>query len=274
VQTSRLRSSHRFMQTLPEQIELYRDKKWHRDEHLKIEKATQVEAMIEDLGFLLTLTDSRTSFPSVYIGVCGRRDVHTPKNVQKDYETSLAWTLKDEVCMRGKVFYSKLAKGRAMFVAPRLIKYFRAIYRDEYISSDAEKVLIILRKEWEMATSDLRDETKIADRKSLTKAIEELQRKMYVVPAEVLYKPKFTYIWTLTEARFPDEMSQIVDRETALREIAREFLKINGQTAKGELARFLGLTRKECGKANHQLVDEGFAHRIETGVYCLKKFIP
>jgi hypothetical protein len=121
-----------FMKPVPEEIELYRDRKWHREESLKIEKATQAEEMIADLGFLLTLTDSRTNFPSVYIGVCGRRDVHVPKNVQKDYETSLAWTLKDEVMMRGKVFYSKLCKGRSMFVAPRLIKYFHSIYRRSF----------------------------------------------------------------------------------------------------------------------------------------------
>jgi hypothetical protein len=127
-----------------------------------------------------------------------------------------------------------------------------------------------LQVEFESATSDLREETKIADRKSLTKAIEELQRKMYVIPSEVLYKPKFTYIWTLAEARFPEEMSAKIDRETALREIAREFLKINGQTMLGDLARFTGLKRKECGKANHQLVDEGFALRLETGIYKLK----
>lgn len=261
------------MKLLPEEIELYRDKKWRREESLLIEKAVQVEEMIEDLGFLLTLTDSRTNFPSVYIGVCGRRDVHVPKNVQKDYETSLAWTLKDEVMMRGKVFYGKLCKARSMFVAPRLIKYFHAIYGEDNLSPDAQKVLKVLRTEWEMATSDLREETKIAERNSLTKAIEELQRKMYVVPSEVLYKPKFTYIWTLAEARFPEEMSEKVDRESALREIAREFLKINGQTMPGDLARFTGLKRKECGKANHQLVDVGFAERLETGVYCLKELI-
>ena len=49
-------------------------------------KARKVEAMVEDLGFCLTLTDSRTDLPSVYIAVCGRRDAHAPRNVQKDYE--------------------------------------------------------------------------------------------------------------------------------------------------------------------------------------------
>ncbi len=83
-----------------EEIENFRDKKWRREETLKIETALQVEQMVEDLGFCLALTDSRTNLPSVYIAVCGRRDAYSPKNVQKDYEMSLAWTLKDEVMMR------------------------------------------------------------------------------------------------------------------------------------------------------------------------------
>src|SRR5688572_13910796 len=106
---------------LPEEIEIYRDRKWRREEALKIEQALDVERMIEDLGFCLTLTDSRTNLPSVYLAVCGRRDAHTPRNVQKDYECSLAWTLKDEVMRRGRFFYGKLCKNRSMFLAPRLV---------------------------------------------------------------------------------------------------------------------------------------------------------
>ncbi len=145
-----------------EEIENFRDKKWRREEILKIETAPEVEAMVEDLGFCLALTDARTNLPSVYIAVCGRRDAYSPKNVQKDYEMSLAWTLKDEVMMRGRVYYSKLCKGRAMFVAPRLIPYFNAIWgvpknREKQILSDsANKILEVLRKEWEMGTADLR----------------------------------------------------------------------------------------------------------------------
>ncbi|NJM53237.1 MAG: hypothetical protein HC846_07490 [Blastocatellia bacterium] len=68
-----------------------------------MEKAPQVEAMIEELGFCLTLTDSRTPLPSVYLAVCGRRDAHTPKMFRKTTKQVLAWTLKDEVMQRGKM---------------------------------------------------------------------------------------------------------------------------------------------------------------------------
>ncbi|CAN5755376.1 hypothetical protein BH20ACI4_BH20ACI4_05660 [soil metagenome] len=262
---------------LPEEIENYRDKKWRREETLKIETALQVEALVEDLGFCLALTDARTNLPSVYIAVCGRRDAHSPKNVQKDYEMSLAWTLKDEVMMRSKVYYSKLCKGRAMFVAPRLIPYFNAIWgvpktrEKTALSGSANKILKVLRKEWEMGTSDLRQEAETSTRPHLNKALDKLQRTMKVTPSEVLYQPRFTYIWTLAEARFPKELAKKVSREEAIKKLAENFLNICGTTALGEFARAFGLTRKEAGKANHQLVAEGFAERLATGVYRIKK---
>jgi hypothetical protein len=260
---------------LSERIEQYRDKMWRREETIRLRTATDVEAMVRDLGCCLTLTDSRTNFPSVYIGVCGRRDVISPKNVQKNEETSLAWVLKDEVLQRGNVYYSKLSKGRATFVSKEMIPYFHAIYgipkskESRELSSEARNVLRVLRRDWEAATSDLREDTGIAERKQLTKAIEDLQRAMKVVPYEVVYKPKFTYLWTLAEARFPEQMARKVSRKKALVEVGRSYLKSYGMTMKGDFSRALGFKRDEAGKAFHELVDEGFAKRIETGVYVL-----
>lgn len=265
------------MNQLPEEIENFRDAKWRREETLKIETAAQAEAFVEDLGFCLALTDARTNLPSVYIAVCGRRDAHSPKNVQKDLEMSLAWTLKDEAMLRGKIYYSKLCKGRAMFVAPRLIPYFNALWgvaksqEKSALSEDANKVLKVLRKEWEMGTSDLRAATKIETRQKLTKALDELQRAMKVVPQECLYHPTFTYIWTLAEARFPKEFAVKVSREDALKELARAFLRMSEMTTRGEFARALGIKRIEAGRANHALVKENFAERLSVGVYKVKR---
>ncbi len=120
-----------------------------------------------------------------------------------------------------------------------------------------------------MASADLRAEAKIENRARFNKALDELQRAMKVVPQEVLYQPKFTYIWTLAEARFPKELAKKVSREEAVKEIARAFLQMCGTTSRGELAKSLGLSRVEAGKANHQLVNEGFAERLTVGVYKL-----
>ena len=120
-----------------------------------------------------------------------------------------------------------------------------------------------------MATSDLRSECGFKEKKDLTRSIDELQKRMKVVPQEVVYVPKFTYIWTLAEARFPAEMEIKMNRDDAIYELARSYLIAFGMTLKGELAGKFGLNRTEAGKANHRLVDEGFAKRIDTGVYRL-----
>ncbi|MBA3770866.1 MAG: hypothetical protein H0X08_10295, partial [Blastocatellia bacterium] len=86
---------------------------------------------------------------------------------------------------------------------------------------------------------------------------------------EVVYSPKFTYIWTLAEARFPKELAKKVSRDEAVRELARAYLQMCGMTLLGDLSRTFGFQRRESGRANHQLVDEGFAERLATGVYKL-----
>jgi hypothetical protein len=260
--------------SLPEQIELHRDRMWRREEELRVEGALDAERFIEDVGFANTLTDTRRAGPSLYIAVCGRRDVSLPRNVQKDEETRLTWYLKDEIMRRGRVYYAKLAGGRSMFVAPRLISSFAAVWmpqkKDEprTLSKAAQRVLKVLRREHELATADLRAESGVTERAAFTRALDELQRQLKVIPQDVIYQP-FSYIWGLAEDRFPAELRKRATRKTALREIARAYLTGAGMTLLGETARASGLNRVEAGLGNHQLVDEGYAVRVSRGVYVL-----
>src|SRR6185369_7182996 len=259
---------------LPEEIELHRDRMWRRDEELRVEGAPDAERFIEDVGFANTLTDTRRAGPSLYIAVCGRRDVSLPRNVQKDEETRLTWYLKDEVMRRGRVYYAKLAGGRSMFVAPRLISHFAAVWmprrkdESEVLSDAAQQILKVLRREHELATGDLRAESGVTERAAFTRALDELQRAMKVIPQDVIYQP-FSYIWTLAEDRFSGELRTRVARKRALREIARAYLAGAGMTVLGETARASCLSRVDAGLGNHQLVDEGFAVRVGRGVYAL-----
>ena len=92
---------------------------------------------------------------------------------------------------------------------------------------------------------------------------------MLVIPSEVYYEPKFTYIWTLGIGRFPDALRRRVSRATALKEIARCFLAGAGMTVRGELARVTGLSRQEAGLGNRALVAEGYATMLSPGEYRL-----
>jgi hypothetical protein len=260
---------------IPDEIEEYRDERWCREATRQVETAHDAERFIEDAGFAAGFTDSRRPGPSLYVAVCGRRDAVLPRNVQKDPETSLTWGLKDELIGRGKVYYAKLARGKTMFLAPRMIPYFHAVWgvrraeEPRKLGKHAQAILKVLRREWEMASSDLRQEAGVKDRTAFTKAMDELQAAMIVVPSAAVYVPKFTYIWELAVGRFPNALVRRVNRETAVREIARCFLAGAGMTMPGELARVTGLSRPEAGRGNRALVAEGFATMLERGVYRL-----
>jgi hypothetical protein len=239
----------------------------------RIETAYEAERFIERVGFAACMTDTRRPGPSLYVAVCGRRDAVMPRNVQKDPESSLTWTLKDELLARGKVYYAKLTRGKATFIAPRMVPHFQALFgvrrseEPKRLSKTARAVLHALRKEWEMATSDLRADSGVKDRVKFNRALDELQAAMLVVPGGAFYEPKFTYTWTLAIGRFPNEMRRRIKRDVALREIARSFLTGAGLTVPGELARVTGLSRRDAGLGNRALVAEGYATMLSPGMY-------
>ena len=176
---------------------------------------------------------------------------------------------------RGRCFYGKVLRGQATFISPRLISAFNSLLgctrsaENKVLSKDAQAILKVLRREWEMATRDLRQESGITERARFDKALTQLQRSLKVIPSEVLYEPTFTYIWSVPEARFPEEMKVSVKREQALRDVAEAYLVGAGMTLRGELARVTGLGSPQAGLGNWALVDEGIAERLGPGVYRL-----
>src|SRR5688500_7031774 len=135
---------------IPTEIEDFRDERWQREATRQVESAADAERFVERVGFAACLTDSRRPGPSLYVAVCGRRDAVMPRNVQKDEEASHTWRLKDDLVRRGKVYYAKLARGKTMFIAPRMVPYFHAIWgvrrADETrrLSKHAQAVLKVL----------------------------------------------------------------------------------------------------------------------------------
>ena len=120
-----------------------------------------------------------------------------------------------------------------------------------------------------MSTSDLREESGVKDRQAFTKGIDELQAAMIVVPSEVFYQPKFTYIWTLGVGRFPDALRparQSRNRPARNRPLLSDG---SGHDIPGEMARVTGLPRPEAGRGNRALVAEGYATMLAPGVYQL-----
>jgi hypothetical protein len=104
---------------LPEQIELHRDRRWRRDEDLRIESAVDAERFIEDVGFANTLTDARRAGPSLYIAVWGRRDVSLPRNVQRSAAPAVESGL--EIVLRRERFCKSVGLVFDGFYVERLV---------------------------------------------------------------------------------------------------------------------------------------------------------
>src|SRR6185295_10224172 len=171
----------------------------------------------------------------------------------------------------------KLARGRSTFVSRRLIPAFQSLWgiptskERQILTPNAQAILKVMRREWEMGTRDLQLASGIKGKVHFVHALDELQRTLKVIPGEAVYQPKFTYIWTLAEGRFPEELALEVSRDDALREVARTFLTTAGMTVRGELARVTGLSAPDAGLGNWALVDEGFAERLGPGIYRLRQ---
>jgi hypothetical protein len=148
-------------QPIPDEAESHRDTHWCREDSRRVESAGAAERFIDRVGLSACLTDARRPGPSLYVAVCGRRDAVLPRNVQTDPEASHAWLLKDDLIRRGHVWYARMARGKAMFVARRMVPSFHAVWgvrraeESTRLGADARAVLRALRREWEMSTADL-----------------------------------------------------------------------------------------------------------------------
>ncbi|MEJ7710503.1 MAG: hypothetical protein WKF84_11705 [Pyrinomonadaceae bacterium] len=258
---------------LPEEVELFRDRMWRREPELRVEDASDAEHLIESVGFCATLTDARRPGPSLYIAVCGRRDAHMPRNAEgSGGQSRLDYQGRSDAARR----FTAASFQRRVPLLSRcaLIPHINALWgmpRNQEatkLSADALKILKVLRREWEMGTSDLRAASGVHERPRFTRTMDELQLAMKVIPGEVLYAPKFTYIWTLPEGRFPEQMKQKVTRNQAVRELARAFHRCVHDAARRarQSQRTFSVV---AGLGNQALVKEGYVVRISSGLYRL-----
>ena len=111
---------------------------------------------------------------------------------------------------RGKVYYAKLARGKAMFLAPRDDSAFpRGLGRaprgrGAAPEPAARAILKVLRAEWEMAhRGPARRRPASRDRVVFTRAHRRTAGGDARRAERGAYAPKFTYIWTLAVGALP-----------------------------------------------------------------------
>src|SRR5271163_1621943 len=101
----------------------------HRDYHFRRTLARRVTndqnalVFIEESGFCSAFT-AGLGVPSLREAIEGRREPELPHHIQHDRAVMMTWRLKDELPLRGAVYYGKVISGRPAFVALELLPAF------------------------------------------------------------------------------------------------------------------------------------------------------
>ena len=117
-----------------------------------------------------------------------------------------------------------------------------------------------------MASSDLRADSGISDRTLFTLALDELQAAMIVVPTDVIYEPKFTYLGASLRNDFPGALAkdQPRDRSSGNRAMLPRQSRTDGSRRTRACDRSVP---SGCRSGNRALVKEGYAEMIAPGTY-------
>src|SRR2546426_4376419 len=197
----------------------------------RVRNADQLVAMVDELGFCFAFTESG----DVPVPACFD---HLSTNDQ-DRKWGWMWGWKDELAEAKRLYYGRLLARKPTFVAMRMLPVFYATFgragepddhlddiRAGRLSEVARRVVEFLAQRGETQTKRMRAELGISSqegRLQYAKAVEELQRLMYVARVRAVGEGRedYNYTYDLFVRRYPEtvraaERSTSADAMTAL----------------------------------------------------------
>src|SRR5438132_10575653 len=197
----------------------------------RVRNADQLVAMVDELGFCFAFTESG----DVPVPACFD---HLSTNDQ-DRKWGWMWGWKDELAAAKRLYYGRLLAKKPTFVAMRMLPVFYATFgragepddhlddiRAGRLSEVARRVVEFLAQRGETQTKRMRAELGISSqegRLQSAKAVEELQRLMYVARVRAVGEGRedYNYTYDLFVRRYPEtvraaELASSADAMSAL----------------------------------------------------------
>src|SRR2546427_3428807 len=180
----------------------------------RVRNADQLVAMVDELGFCFAFTESG----DVPVPACFD---HLSTNDQ-DRKWGWMWGWKDELAEAKRLYYGRLLAKKPTFVAMRMLPVFYATFgragepddhlddiRAGRLSEVARRVVEFLAQRGETQTKRMRAELGISSqegRLQYAKAVEELQRLMYVARVRAVGEGRedYNYTYDLFVRRYPE----------------------------------------------------------------------
>src|SRR5256712_7813202 len=180
----------------------------------RVRNADQLVAMVDELGFCFAFTESG----DVPVPACFD---HLSTNDQ-DRKWGWMWGWKDELAEAKRLYYGRLLAKKPTFVAMRMLPVFYATFgrageaddhlddiRAGRLSEIARRIIDFLAQNGETQTKRMRSALGISSQEGklqYAKAIEELQRLMYVARVRAVGEGRedYNYTYDLFVRRYPE----------------------------------------------------------------------
>ena len=215
----------------------------------RVRNADQLVAMVDELGFCFAFTESG----DVPVPACFE---HLSTNDQ-DRKWGWMWGWKDELAEAKRLYYGRLLAKKPTFVAMRMLPVFYATFgragepddhlddiRAGRLSEVARRVVEFLAQRGETQTKRMRAELGISSqegRLQYAKAVEELQRLMYVARVRAVGEGRedYNYTYDLFVHRYPETVraAERLTSAEAMVAILERLLELAGGVTEKQVAR-------------------------------------
>jgi hypothetical protein len=183
-----------------EDVERWRDKSHRRIASLAVQNERQALSFINSVGFCLAAKADGLELPNLWDAVTSAQanlpSANETREKPRSYYLSYAWEIQSILPNHNSVYYGKLFRRRPSLVSKEFFPYFYALtertgtrdeHREEHaqgrLSPPAKTIMDALMKRSPMTAKELRAAivvSRVKGADDFDKAIEELQRKMFV----------------------------------------------------------------------------------------------
>jgi len=242
----------------PEQVESWRDVRYHRRPHMRLRSSQQALQFINEVGFCSLFPLLHEELPSLWEAICG--ESRSLPMHHDDVELGYAWDWKDELPSRGLVFYGKLVHKKPTLVSLDLLPHFYALsenygdledylleYQDGKLSEEARRVYEALLEHGAQPTSHLRRRAGLDGKGNaprFDRAIRELQFGLKIVKTGISDANAwgYCYVYDVILRRWPDlaRRAGAIPSQEAMRVLFLTYLRNVGVTTATDVARLMG----------------------------------
>jgi hypothetical protein len=241
----------------PEQVENWRDARYHRRPQLRLRSSQQALEFVNKVGFCFLFPIRTVEMPSLWEAICG--ETRPLPLAHDDVELGHAWNWKDELPSRGLLFYGKLLYKKPTLISLDLLPYFYALsenygdiedylleYQDGKLSEEARRVYEALLQHGALPTSHLRRRAGLDGKGNaprFDRAIRELQLGLKIVKTGISDANAwgYCYVYDVMLRHWPDlaRRAGAISSQEAMRVLLLAYLRNVGVTTLADVVRLL-----------------------------------